>query len=198
MLLRLIRRILSKLSMISVIIGIIVLLAIAWQQRGYVYDVPFEHQISYEIRVDDFAKAAEGYMTNAGAQAIILWELKVNRNTRLARYFQITGKPHLKELENDPTQIFTNAASSNALMAKLFNGETVCSNTINANPIGRALSNASIIHLCRAPIITTNNILVGYLTYGFTRNPSEEEQRHIIKQMKTVTEHLAKKAVVQL
>ena len=170
------------------------LMLLRWNNLGYRLNVPFDKQISHYVDYNSFQKSTLDLMKDIKASSSLLWDVNVNNNMRTAVYFYIEGKGRLTRHEGFAAPVFTNVVNSNKAMAQMFAGNGGCTNTINSNPIGVELSNSSIINLCRIPIISQTGIMIGYVSFGFTENPSPEKEQEILSKMKALAKEISLKA----
>jgi hypothetical protein len=163
---------------------------IVWKEQDFLLRVLFNDPLSYELDVKTFAANAPALILSNDANIIVLWEVNLDRNSRTSRVVQTLKFGRVAQLENQTSPVFTNEAGENDFILKLLNGEVVCGDLITTSVVGKTMRMHDVKFLCRAPIITSSGLMIGYVTFGYKKIPSDEELKDVRQSMRGVTKAL--------
>lgn len=139
---------------------------VLWQVK---HVLPFYYSYQYAgiLNKERFAVDSKEFMAEVGGRTAALWEVIPIINRRQSLVFESVNFGRLPGLEGIKAPFFVNKIDESIFAMKLLQNETYCGNLITDSVVGVTLKQYGVIHLCRAPIITSEGLLVGYVSIGF-------------------------------
>lgn len=125
---------------------------------------------------------------------IILWEVDLSRNVRITEDFYSKSYNDVSALVGNRAPMFTQEGNENKLVLRLLNGEAFCSDLYPTSKIGEVLVRNGVTYICRAPIISPDELLIGYITVGFPAKLKNGYEIDTLVQLRSHARELVGKA----
>lgn len=178
-----------KLLAIVVSVTLAILVSLVWDDRDFLIRSATTRPAHVQLNVRSFEDQSRSLLARANASAIILWQVDITKNIRETLIFETTnGRQDFGEHVKAP--LFSALSEENEFALHLLNNDVFCGNLVTRSKIGQKLLAENIIYLCRAPIISKQNLLVGYISLGFKERPSDVLKDAAILELRNLTKSL--------